>query len=117
MLIKKEFSLMGGRIATGDIDASFADNTFNIVVKPNNFDAIDLTFYFKPSYTAGKYAGATFGYEARKGGVSMSKYDVEHKRVNDAAKYDDSLKTDVAKLSTDLDSGCCSQKFVKLLER
>jgi len=86
---------MGGSIQTVDIDASFADNPFNIVVKLNNFHAIDLTFYFKPSYVGEKYANTTFGYEAKKKGVSMSKYDVEHKRVNDAAKYDDSLKTDV----------------------
>ena len=30
----------------------------------------------------------------------MFKYDVEHKKVNDAAMYDDSLKTDVYILST-----------------
>ena len=88
MLIKKEFSLMGGRIQTGNIDASFADNPFNMVVKPNNFHAMDLTFYFKPSYVGEKYANTTFGYEAKKKGVSMSKYDVEHKRVNDATKND-----------------------------
>merc|ERR1711923_68919 len=123
---KAKFSLMGGRIATGDIDASFADNTFNTVVKPNNFDAIDLTFYFKPSYTGGKYAGTTFGYEAKKGGVSMSKYDVEHKRVNDASKYDASLKTNLqlneksflynplCRIANNLGSKCFKQRTVEL---
>ena len=54
-----------------------------------------MTFYFKPSYVGENNASTTFGYEAKKGGVSMFKYDVEHKKVNDAAMYDDSLKTDV----------------------
>ena len=82
MFIKKEFSLMGGRTQTGIIGASFADNPFNIVVKSNNFHAMNLTFYFKPSYVGEKYAKTTFGYEAKTKGVSMSMYDV-------------SLKTDV----------------------
>ena len=61
---------MGGSIQTGDIDASFANNPFNIVVKLNNFHEIDLTFYFKPSYVGEKYANTTFGYEAKTKGVS-----------------------------------------------
>ena len=61
---------------------AFADNPFNIVVKSNNFHAMNLTFYFKPSYVGEKYAKTTFGYEAKTNGVSMFKYDI-------------SLKTDV----------------------
>merc|ERR1719471_314892 len=78
---KAKFSLLGGKLATGEFDASYANGKFNIVLKPSNMEDIDLTVYFQPA------AGVTkFGYEAKKGGNSMMKYDAEHKRTDDAAK-------------------------------
>merc|ERR1712142_1430017 len=84
---KAKFSLMGGKVATGDFEASFADNTFNIVLKPSNYDTIDLTVYFKPTYAGPKYSGASFGYQIKKGGAIMAKYDGVHKRTNNHAEY------------------------------
>merc|ERR1711892_395543 len=92
---KAKFSVLGGKVATGEFDATFADNTFNIVVKPQNHEEIDLTVYMKPSYAGQKYTGADFGYEAKKGGVSMMKYDGVHKRTNDYKTYEASLKTEL----------------------
>merc|ERR1712050_297187 len=92
---KAKFSLMGGKVATGEFEAEFADNTFHIVLKPANFDEIDLTVYFKPTYSGPKYSGASFGYQAKKAGAVMVKYDGVHKRTNDHAKYDASLKTEL----------------------
>jgi len=123
---KAKFSLMGGRIATGEMEASYKDNKFNIIIKPSNYDDIDLTVYFKPSNAGGKYSGAVFGYEAKKGGVSMFKYDGEHKRINDASKYDASLKTELqvnekslmypvlCKIGNAVGSGCFKRRTMEL---
>jgi len=123
---KAKFSLLGGKVATGEIDASYADNKFNIVLKPNNMDDIDLTVYMKPSYNGYKYSGAAFGYEAKKGGASMLKYDGVHKRTDDASKYDASLKTELqlseksllyptfCKIGNAVGSGCFKSRKMEL---
>eukprot|EP00092_Neocalanus_flemingeri_P037349 GFUD01040673.1.p1 GENE.GFUD01040673.1~~GFUD01040673.1.p1 ORF type:complete len:859 (-),score=238.55 GFUD01040673.1:100-2478(-) len=92
---KAKFSLLGGKVASGEFDASFADNTFNIVIKPQNQPELDLTYYIKPSYAGSSYSGASFGYEAKRGGVSMLKYDGVHKREIDYTKHSGSLKTEL----------------------
>eukprot|EP00090_Calanus_glacialis_P017890 TRINITY_DN2775_c0_g1_i2.p1 TRINITY_DN2775_c0_g1~~TRINITY_DN2775_c0_g1_i2.p1 ORF type:complete len:864 (-),score=245.27 TRINITY_DN2775_c0_g1_i2:151-2718(-) len=123
---KAKFSLLGGKVATGEIDASYADNKFNIVLKPNNMDDIDLTVYMKPSYNGNMYSGAAFGYEAKKGGEPMLKYDGVHKRTNDASKYDASLKTELqlseksllyptfCKIGNAVGSGCFKSRKMEL---
>merc|ERR1712054_688629 len=72
------------------------------------------------------YSGAVFGYEAKKGGVSMFKYDGEHKRINDASKYDASLKTELqvdekslmypvlCKIGNAVGSGCFKRRTMEL---
>merc|ERR1712123_119930 len=123
---KAKFSLLGGKVATGEIDATYADNTFNIVLKPSNYDDIDLTVYWKPSYAGQKYAGADFGYGAKKGGVSMLKYDGVHKRTNDYKTYEASLKTELqlsdksmmyptfCKIGNAVGSGCFKSRQMEL---
>merc|ERR1712123_481934 len=61
---KAKFALLGGKVAAGEFDASYVDNKFNIVIKPNNHPELDLTFYMKPSFAGSFYTGAVFGYEA-----------------------------------------------------
>jgi len=123
---KAKFSLLGGKIATGEFDASYADNTFNIVMKPTNFDEVDLTVYFKPSFNGQRYAGASFGYQAKKGGALMLKYDGVHKRTDDHKKYEASLKTELqvseksmmyptfCKIGKAVGSGCFKTRTMEL---
>jgi hypothetical protein len=123
---KAKFSLLGGKVGTGEIDASYSDNTFNIVLKPNNYDEIDLTVYMKPTFAGPKYSGASFGYEAKKGGALMLKYDGVHKRTNDAKKYEASLKTELqlseksimyptfCKIGNTVGSGCFKSRQMEL---
>ena len=123
---KAKFSVLGGKIATGEFDASYADNTFNIVLKPTNFDEVDLTVYFKPSFNGQRYAGASFGYQAKKGGALMLKYDGVHKRTDDHKKYEASLKTELevneksvmypafCKIGKAVGSGCFKTRTMEL---
>ena len=64
--LKSKFSLLGGKVATGEFDASYANGKFNIVIKPNNHPELDLTFYLQPRYAGSSYNGASFGYETKK---------------------------------------------------
>ena len=123
---KAKFNVMGGKIATGEFDASYADNTFNIVLKPTNFDEVDLTVYFKPSFNGQRYAGASFGYQAKKAGALMLKYDGVHKRTDDHKKYEASLKTELqvdeksvmypafCKIGKAVGSGCFKTRTMEL---
>ena len=123
---KAKFNVLGGKIATGEFDASYADNTFNIVLKPTNFDEVDLTVYFKPSFNGQRYAGASFGYQAKKAGALMLKYDGVHKRTDDHKKYEASLKTELqvdeksvmypafCKIGKAVGSGCFKTRTMEL---
>merc|ERR1712106_1004998 len=123
---KAKFALLGGKVAAGEFDASYLDNKFNIVIKPNNHPELDLTFYMKPSFAGSFYSGAVFGYEAKKAGESMMKYDGVHKRGSDATKYEGSLKTEMqlsekslmyptfCKIGTMVGSGCFKNRKMEV---
>ena len=66
--VKSKFSLLGGKVATGEFDASYADGKLNVVIKPNNHPEFDFTFYMQPKYAGSNLNGASFGYETKKAG-------------------------------------------------
>merc|ERR1711892_1879 len=124
--VKAKFSLLGGKVASGEFDASYVDNKFNIIIKPNNHPELDLTVYMKPSFAGSFYSGAVFGYEAKKAGESMMKYDGAHKRESNAAKYEGSFKTELqlsekslmyptfCKIGNMVGSGCFKNRKMEL---
>ena len=99
---------------------------FNIVIKPNNHPELDLTFYLQPRYAGSSYNGASFGYEAKKTGETMMKYDGVHKREIDGSKHSGSLNTELqlndksmmygtfCKIGNAVGSGCFKSRKMEL---